>query len=642
MKLEFNLDRDDDVQNKWKIKDEFAVFTQGKNTLNIKTDQLDIYLEGEFYYYVENETTHKITDNVSKVLTELFGNHGIEEIQHVIEGMYCGFAYDKQNETVSVFSDSFNRKIIYYTEEGENIVVSTELTDVVASFSEISYDQNSLYSYLLLGYSPINDTFYKNVKRLGADEVISISSNGISKKSHPKPKNILDYDKTYIDTYDFNIKNAVQTRASDKGNTIMNSGGWDSTSIAYLLTENFDKKNINSIVFEVLLSDKQSFNVYEVDKVRRISDHFGIETEKCVIDYGNNESVDLWERNLEKLRETHTYFWLHHIKLADQVGAKAVDGLSVFSGEASDSIHNFGYSQFVSVNYDNMFLREYADKGKSFLYGPTFLEKIEDGSYAEDKVFNFFSNYYGNEKFELPNSNDKKDAFYKYLQAFTLSYPRVPFAKWKNTTIVKDALNTQFTNHLNDNYFSDLVNNMDNSNLYYNLLQTYKRFHFQSAQIHIANVAFSKFDMSCKMPFLDKNMVDYMYSMPENWGRGLELKTTKYPLRYLANERWDGMPLHILEEKGPHSYIAENDKKWTYAGGNWDIYCEILYKSVFTDYFKDTLSKVKVEKYLSDSYFETEKLNKIIKDYIEGVEDIPNHGILFKLALLFSIGLIEK
>ena len=242
----------------------------------------------------------------------------------------------------------------------------------------------------------------------------------------------------------------------------------------------------------------------------------------------------------------------------------------------------------------------------------------------------------------MPKSVERSDLLNKYLQSFILSYQRVPFAKWKNISIANEAMNNSFENYVNDNYFEKLAKQIAPNNIYYNLLQIYRDFHFQSAQIQIANVAFDKFNLSCKMPFLDLNMVNYMYQMPEDWGRGLEIKTTKYPLRYLANERWKEMPLHILEESGPHSYIAENDKKWTYAGGNWDIYCEILYSSVFKDYFKDMFSKVDVEKYFDSNFFDVVKLKKIISDYLNNVEDIPNHGLLFKLAVLFSIGLKEK
>ena len=619
--------------------------TPGKQGVQFNINDSTVYIEGEFYYCKKNGTTKKITaQNATEMLSNLFSEFSVDQISKVLEGMYCGIVYDKKIGKISAFSDAFNRKNFFYTKVADEFILSTSLNEVIEHRPTLKYDQKGLYSYLLLGYPPIKNTFYEDVFRLGSDEVITFDSKGIAFISTSQIVNIEQYEKSKIDEYDKAITNSVLSRASDAagGNIVMNSGGWDSTSLVYLLTRHYDKKDVRSVVFEVKLSDGQSFNIYEVDKVKRISKHFGIDTEVCTIDYSNKESIDIWERNLQSLQENHVYFWIHHIKLAEQVGGKTAAGASVFSGEASDSIHNFGYSQFVSVNYDEMYLREYADKMKSYLYGPSFLGKINSGEYIDDKVFQFFNYYYGKEKFDLPNNTDIKDTLNKYFQAFILSYPRVPFAKWKNATLVKDAFVSNYEKFLNENYFNKLSNSVSPDNLYYHLLQIYKDFHFQSAQIHIANVAFSKYHLSCRMPFLDMEMVNYMYSMPEDWGRGLEIRTTKYPLRYLANERWDGMPLHILEENGPHSYIAENDKKWTYAGGNWDIYCEILYSSVFADYFKDMFAKINIEDYFSQDSFEVSKFKKVIQDYLDGVQDIPNHGLLFRLALLVSIGLIKK
>ena len=137
------------------------------------------------------------------------------------------------------------------------------------------------------------------------------------------------------------------------------------------------------------------------------------------------------------------------------------------------------------------------------------------------------------------------------------------------------------------------------------------------------------------MPFLDSRLVDYMCEMPESWGRGLELRPTKYPLRTLATERW-GMPLHILEESGPHSYIAENDKRWTYSGGQWDIYCEILFKSVFSPVFRDQLTNVlKIEDTFDPALFDNEG-NATHVDQYAGGSDAPEQRGLHCSNLLCS------
>jgi len=624
----------------WSVKDIWAGLKDTPGVLKYTIGDLQVYIEGELYYYYDNHKHTPITkENSEGSVNYLFTNYSIERLPSLLEGCYLCIVCDTGKNTVTILADAFNRKHLFYGTKGGEFTFSTNIQDVLKG--KVEYNQNSLYSYLLLGYTPIKDTFYENVYRLGAEEMVRITGEGVEFISIRRTSEIQEYQKDKMDEYDKLITNAVTSRASSNGNVVMNSGGWDSTSIVYLLRENFEAKDVNSVVIEVMLSDKQSFNVYEVDKVKRISQHFGIKTETVTVDYSDKSVIDAWVRNLEHMRNNHVYFWMHHLKLADEVGMGMGIGKSIFSGEASDSIHNFGFSQFVSVNYDNMFLREYADKAKNYLYGPTFFDKVESGMYSDDKVHQFFKYYYGAERFDEANMQDKTERLNRYLQSFILSYPRVPFSKWQNQFIASEQLNKEYASHLNTTYFSKITDEVSATNLYSNLLSVYKDFHFHSAQIEITTVGYGKHGLSCRMPFLDMKMVEYMAQMPESWGRGLEIRTTKYPLRYLANERWSKMPLNILEEGGPHSYIAEKDTKWSYAGGNWDIYCEILYSSVFREYFKEVLSSANVEKYFDPKLFATDKMNLVIRDYVEGKEDIANHGLLFKLAMLLTIGLFE-
>lgn len=607
--------------------------------LSFKCGTTEVYLSGEFYYLARKGGVDYLNQSGDVgEMQRVFSAVGPDKFSRVVEGMYCGIWIDERNECAKIFADSLNRRAIYVISRDSQMVVTDSFPHARASAGKTKVNQIGLYSYMLLGYTPIAETLYEGISRLGSDETIVIENDGARHERCSRDVNICEYDHSDIDRYESLIKDSVHSRASTNDNIVMNSGGWDSTALIYLLTEHLGKDRVRSIVFDIRLTDGQSFNIYEVDKVQRVSRHFGIKPETCVVDYANNSAIDAWERALPTLRNNHTYFWLHHMKLAEQIASGANVGASVFSGEASDSVHNFGFSQFVSVNYENMALREYADKAKSYLYGPTFLRSIVNGTSNNDEVFRFFRNYYGQERVDDPSAMNGDEKLYRYLEALVFSYPRVPFARWQNGTVAKEKLQKTFSGHIRDKYFSRSVREMTSRNLYYHLLQTYRNFHFKSAQMEIANVALSSHGLSCKIPFLDSRILEYMYAMPENWGRGLELRTTKYPLRYLATERWH-MPLHILEEAGPHSYIAEDDKKWTYSGGQWTIYCEILFKSVFSSYFRDLLKNVKVEDVFDEQYFDVTHIKTVLTDYVGGKDDVANHGLLFKLALLFSIGL---
>jgi asparagine synthetase B (glutamine-hydrolysing) len=602
----------------------------------IEVDGVKLFLEGEFYYSKDGlQNTCITSENLPSIITSLVRNHGIDCLAKHLEGSYVCCWADLSGSKAGFFGDNLNRVPTYYSKQGDSISISTDLKDLASKRRGL--DQFSLYSYLLLGYSAARDTFYSGVKRLASDEFFVISNEGIDLKLERSPIKIEAYSQKDLYRYDDIFTNAVDSRAATN-NVVMNSGGWDSTSILYKLTESQPKGAVSAAVFDVVLPDGQSFNSYEVDKATRIGKYYGIQTERAEIDYSDQSLIDYWISHLDVLRNTHTYFWLHHLKIGDMIGTTAKSGTRVFNGEASDSIHNFGFSQFVSVNYDNMQLREIADKGKSYLYGPSFFEGIDNQQNPEDKIYNFFKSYYGKEKFvdtESLTSNERRKS---YFEAFMLSYPRIPFAKWQ-IEVARDSLQHDFASFMNAEYFSDMVEQCRPETLYYWLLQLYRRFHFNSYQIGITQVALQPHQLHCAMPFLDSQLLDYMYRMPEDWGRGLELRTTKYPLRFLAEHKWR-MPLDILMEKGPHSYIAEGDRRWSYSGGTWNIYCEIMYKSVLSNYFKSVFQATKVEEIFDSTLFDVDKLRSIVEGYVAGEERPSDVTMLFRLAILFSIGFL--
>jgi hypothetical protein len=605
--------------------------------IHFQSEGIEVYLEGVFYYVTEDEQPIVISeDSTIEMLRSAFRKYGSERFSQHVEGMYVGLWIDQDQGCAGLFGDAFNRLALYWHEEKGSLVASTKLLDVVHLSS--GYDQYSLYSYLFLGYPGGKDTFYKGISRLGSDEHLRFSSQGLERRQLSQIKKIQKLDKSELDRYDALLSNAVGARSA-KTNVVMNSGGWDSTSLIFQLTRHHEAKCIQSAVFDVILPDGQSFNTYEVDKAKRIADFYGIKTDRAIIDYSDKGLLDYWDSKRDLLRENHTYFWLHHLKIADQIGEGSEAGTRVFNGEASDSIHNFGFSQFVSVNYDNMQLREYADKAKSYLYGPSFFDTVLKGTYHDDKVLNFFHGYYGAEKFDSLHGASESHRRMSYFQAFMLSYPRVPFAKWQ-TSVATAELQRSYANFVSETYFSDITTQAQPDTLYYWLLQLYRRFHFHSFQISINHTALAPHGLSCSIPFQDMQLVDFMYQMPEDWGRGLELRTTKYPLRHLAEHKWR-MPLHILTEPGPHSYIAESDRRWSYAGGSWNIYCEIMFKSVFKSYFQTTLKDAKLEDVFDGALFNLTAMQEAVNCYVAGEERIQDVSLLFRLATLLSIGFLR-
>ncbi|MBS1492662.1 MAG: hypothetical protein JST55_04090 [Bacteroidetes bacterium] len=639
MKISYrkNYITEDDSHTAIKLNADSLIISDDKHVIKAAEGSKQIYFEGEIYYHSKFDVITQIGKNeYGEFLKKQLSSFDVVDFINSVEGIYTAVFVDPEKNEAVIFCDYLNRKNLYYIESENSFVAATSLNTIIPELTSIKYNQQAFLSYLTVGYTPIHQTFYEGVNRFSSNEYVKIAQGKTEHIFFEENYKIENYDESQIEEYDNLLTNSILSRSSDE-NFVLNSGGWDSTSIIYHLTKNYDNKNINSVICETILRNGESFNIYEADKVKKISDYYGINSEKIIIDFNDKNLLNDWEARREELKNYHTYFFVDMPKAVHEISEQKKSA-SIFSGEASDSIHNFGFSQFVAVTYNNRELREYGDKMKSYLFGPSFFSKLLNGTYDDDKVFQFYTYYYGESCCEDVTKFNKKDFLYSYFKSFMLSGERIPFAKANGNKFAKDLLISSNNGSLKEGIFRNPVNNVTPENIYYYLLQLYRDYHFHSPQIESKHVPLRNSGENCKIPFLDMSLVKYMYSMPESWGRGLELKPTKYPLRYLAKEKWN-IPMNILEEAGAHSYISESDSKWNYSGGKWNMYCETIYNSVFGDYYKEMFSEIDLEKYFSPESFNTEEMKRIVKDFIEGKQDLENASFIYKLGVLFFIEL---
>jgi hypothetical protein len=112
-------------------------------------------------------------------------------------------------------------------------------------------------------------------------------------------------------------------------------------------------------------------------------------------------------------------------------------------------------------------------------------------------------------------------------------------------------------------------------------------------------------------PFNDYRIIDFLSRAPENWGRGLELNNTKYPLKWVAKNKIR-FPYELLDE-GPHSYLYDVIE-------GFSIMAEITYRSAVVDFFKDSLATRAYRNILCEEYFDLKYLDGLVDDYLNGRE----------------------
>ena len=107
------------------------------------------------------------------------------------------------------------------------------------------------------------------------------------------------------------------------------------------------------------------------------------------------------------------------------------------------------------------------------------------------------------------------------------------------------------------------------------------------------------------LPFWNKNIQDFLSKMPENWGRGLDLNNTKYPLKWMLKNKLD-YPMELQE--GPHSYTYDVDHSFNH-------YEEILYHSSLASDVNKVVSDYSFNTILSDKFFNLKYIDNLINRY---------------------------
>lgn len=519
-----------------------------------------LIIEGELYYYkLPDGETHIIKNIRSEIeaIKSLYSNYS-SDISTLLEGMYVAAILNKKSDSVLVTGDAFARVNMFYHESNDNCTASTNINDILSQIKDISYQQEALYCILILAYPPAKHTPYKNVRRLAYSEQL-LFKNG--KKTVIQQKldevKIRPMGDNYIDIYAKIFETSVLSRASDIENWVMISGGWDSTIMLATLCKYIDKSKIKPIVARTLLPDGRCYNPYEVSKAVKVASYYGLDCEVTDVWMSNDDTCNQISMISPNLRSHLLFDWMPtFFRMAETICTKGKKGAAIFYGGFSDGLHNFGFSQYSSLPYLSYDFREYSDKMRNYLYSPSFLTRVFNSSYENDFIYKLFW-WHANSKPEKERNVNTKDTVLNYLLSFVLSDLRIPFAGIARETIFKEEARASFNQWLCDNYFKEAVENIDDENMYFYLIQLYKYFHLQGSQYQVILSAFEGTGFNPRLPFLDVDMADFLSKMPEDWGRGLEWKKVKYPLKEYASRFLD-IPVDIIESDF-HSYIDEKE-----------------------------------------------------------------------------------
>jgi hypothetical protein len=536
-------------------------------------------------------------------------------------------------------SDQFGKLDVYYQQNKDNIVLASNLDLLLEDPSKDGFNQVALvHTLTYYGYCPPKkDTLYNSVKRLGVGECAYIQDKNLTLiKSIFVAQTTQDYSDIKHDEYQDIFLKHLEENASEDGNLVYLSSGWDSTAILAGLIYLFGKDKVRGLIGKHLYSNRSGCaNQIEIDKASKIAHYYGIELVTVDFDL-NNKSGDFFELTRAKMLKFQLYgvTGFMHDMLAVKASELVTKSEMIFAGEISDGVHNLGFSQYATIFHPSYGFREYSDKMASYLFGPTFLSLLINGQYVKDPIYKLFKSRVDNAIFDEV-AQKPEEVKLQLLTSFFLRDTRLPLWSLNNEPLLTSHGVDLYTKNMQNSYLTDIAKNMDTDNIYANYLYLYNSFHWQGGTVRSLQTMADYYQLNTDLPFWNSDLQDFLAKMPEEWGRGLDLNPTKYPLKKMLEDGKIDYPYDY--QKGPHSYTYDVDHSFSHSQ---EVFC---YSALVKD-FQNSIRKKPYHQILSKEYFDLDYIDNLVDEYIDLPESVSVANItkLVPIIMLCYVGWYGK
>jgi len=591
-----------------------GLLVQGNQSVEIVSygDRPVAILFGQIFGWCTNSGDMRRVENIQVELGPLFFRHSIDWSLDALEGRYI-LVQLNSNGSCDISCDRFGQVDLYYQYVDDGIVFATDLSLLPVSSRAGDYDQVALaHTLCIYGNRPAKrHTIYRDVKRLGVREISHLQDNRISFREVPfRPLKTALYGDRELREYSETLLDAVEMRSSSQGNVVYLSSGWDSTALLACLVKLHGARKVRGVIGRMKYAERSGvINQFELDRAQAIADYFGVKLDIVEFDYWRRGSEDI--DRLRPFLRSHQLFnlaVLNHAGLAEYV-AQASDGEAVFAGEISDGAHNLGFSQFTTIFHPVLEFREYSDKMASYLFGPTFLGLLQNDKFENDPVYNLLRGRLGESMYDEP-APDSIGRTRQLLASFFLRPNRIPLWSLRNMKLLTEKGRECYSGEMEASYLAKPAAEATADTLYSWYLHLYNSFHWQGSTVATFALTADNCGLDMALPFWDGRLQEFLAAMPESWGRGLELKPTKYPLKWML-EHYIDYPLHL--QVGPHSYLYDVDPSFSHAA-------EIMYGSAFVPYLKSLLRPRPYRDVLSPEMFDLAYIDCVVDNYLNGAE----------------------
>lgn len=454
-----------------------------------------LIFNGEIYNYqsIRDELARKGHSFKSTGDTEVLIKLYIEEGPSCLEklnGFFAFAIYDKLNDSLFIARDRIGIKPLLVFQDNERLIFASEMKAITSFSIPKEIDNTSLHNYFELNYIPGPATIFKNVRKLVPGNYILIEKNKIVEKSYYKisynEQNIsgLSYESAKNKLYSL-LDESVRSRLiSDVPLGSFLSGGIDSSVIVALASKYTNKLNTFSIGY----ANEPFFD--ETNYAELVAKKF--KTNHTVFKLTNDDLFEDLEHVLNYIDEPFGDSSALPVHILSKHTRK--HATVALSGDGADEMFS-GY---------NKHLAHYMS--------------IHPGS--KEKLLLQFKNLIKH----IPQSRNGKISNLsrqanKFIDGYALD-AKSRYWKWASIASKKYADDLLIEQYDESKYF-------DRKEYYLNFIQNENGINdilFADMHLVLQNDMLTKVDLmsmanslEVRTPFLDHNVVDFVFSLPEHY-----------------------------------------------------------------------------------------------------------------------------
>ena len=245
---------------------------------------------GEIYNYKElGFKTRTNTD--TEVLIRGLEKEGSSFIKK-LDGMFAFAAYNKKKKELILARDSNGAKPLYYGYINDKLAFSSEIKSLLAIGFERKVDKEGFKHYYKQGYNSGYLTLFKGIKKLVPGEYVKINLNTKRRTSSNLNNELVkQIPVKNVGKISEEVRNRLyqatkQTLMGRREIGLFLSGGIDSTSILYEMTQSLDTKP-NTFSSRFILRDRKSRLNQDPDLAKQTSALYGGIHKEILIDEKN-------------------------------------------------------------------------------------------------------------------------------------------------------------------------------------------------------------------------------------------------------------------------------------------------------------------------------------------------------------------